>query len=95
MGKLLEKHIEKYLKDRVKQLGGYSFKWASPAHRGVPDQIVFINKQVWLIEVKKPDGKLSELQKFVGRQIREHTPNYKVVYSKEEVDSWLIEVNPD
>ena len=35
-----EKTTEAYLRDRVKALGGRSYKWVSPGCSGVPDRIV-------------------------------------------------------
>jgi len=88
-----ERDIENYLRKRVKEHGGRVYKWASPGQRGVPDDIVFINQQAWFIEVKSPTGKLSKLQEVVGQTIKEYTDNYAVLYSKEEVDSWLTEAH--
>jgi len=64
-----EKIIEKYLVQRVKDLGGRAYKFTSPAHRGVADRVVCLpNGQTWFIELKAPDGRLSELQKIFASE---------------------------
>lgn len=66
-----EKIIEKYLVQRVKDLGGRAYKFTSPAHRGVADRVVCLpNGQTWFIELKAPDGRLSELQKYLRQTWR-------------------------
>jgi len=87
-----ERDVENHLRKRVKAAGGKVFKWASPAQRGVPDDIVLLHGQVWFIEVKAPSGKLTKLQELMGSYIREYTDNYAVLWSKEDVDRWLVEV---
>lgn len=88
-----ESDIEAYLGRRVQALGGRSFKWTSPANRGVPDRIVFVNGQIWFIELKTPTGRLTELQKYIGKFIQEYTDNYIVINSKEAVDEWVTHLS--
>lgn len=89
MSKILEKTIESYFKKKAKSAGGLSFKWSSPSHRGVPDQILFINREVWFIEMKRPGGKLTALQEHVGKQILSYGQNYCVLSSKDDVDKFI------
>jgi len=86
---MLEKTIERYLKSEVKKAGGLSYKFSSPAHRGVPDQIVLIWGNVHFVEVKSLRGKLSKLQEKCIADMLVHTNNVHVVYSKENVDGFL------
>lgn len=52
---MLEKHVEKHLKKRVKEMGGMSFKFVSPGVRNVPDQIVMLpGARIAFFELKKP-----------------------------------------
>jgi hypothetical protein len=92
---MLEKQVEQYLTNRVKKVGGYSYKWSSPANRGVPDRVVFVYGEVWFIEVKRPGGKLTPLQIALGSIILKFTKNYAVLHSKEEVKAWLSVISPD
>ena len=59
-----ENKVEKYLDSRVKAHGGFTRKWTSPGHVGVPDRLCFFPCGVLVIvEVKTKDGKLSEPQR--------------------------------
>lgn len=86
---MLEKAVEQHLNKKVKEAGGLSFKWSSPSHRGVPDRIVFLNRSVWFIELKRPGGKTTKLQDHIGEQIKRYTPNYCVLSSKDEIDQFI------
>ena len=94
---ITEKHIEQYLKREVKKAGGLSYKFSSPAHRGVPDQIVifkphdpvFEDADVAFVEVKSPNGSLSKLQSHCIDELIGKGCNVHVVYSKEDVDELL------
>jgi hypothetical protein len=87
-----EKIIEKYLVQRVKDLGGRAYKFTSPAHRGVADRVVcFPNGQTWFIELKAPDGRLSELQKIFASDMALMNQKYACLWSKEQIDGWIIE----
>ena len=37
-----ERDVERYLRERVKQLGGRAYKFVSPGNNGVPDRIVML-----------------------------------------------------
>jgi len=92
---MLEKEIEAYLSAQVKARGGRSYKFVSPAHRGVSDRIVIMpgaSKQpavVWFVEVKTEVGRLSPLQEIFRRDINNLGGNYMCVYGKKDVDLWL------
>lgn len=88
-----EKIIEKYLVQRVKDLGGRAYKFTSPAHRGVADRVVCLpNGQTWFIELKAPDGRLSELQKIFASDMALMNQKYVCLWNKEQIDGWIIEV---
>ena len=92
---MLEKEVEAYLNGQVKARGGRSYKFVSPAHRGVSDRIVIMpgaSKQpavVWFVEVKTETGKLSPLQEVFRRDINNLGGNYVCLYGKKDVDLWL------
>jgi hypothetical protein len=87
-----EKIIEKHLVQRVKDLGGRAYKFTSPAHRGVADRVVCLpNGQTWFIELKAPDGRLSELQKIFASDMALMNQKYACLWSKEQIDGWIIE----
>ena len=77
---------------RVKDLGGRAYKFTSPAHRGVADRVVCLpNGQTWFIELKAPDGRLSELQKIFASDMALMNQKYACLWSKEQIDGWIIE----
>lgn len=86
---MLEKDIEQHLRKEVIKAGGICKKWVCPGHAGVPDRIVFLNGQVWFIELKSPTGRISKLQKEFHKDLRKHTDNLLVISSKELVDGFI------
>lgn len=86
----MEKHIEAHLVKKVKALDGVAYKFVSPAHRGVADRIVCLpNGVVWFVELKTEGGRLSPLQKVFADEMARMNQNYCVLWSKEDVDTWL------
>lgn len=61
---MLEKILETKITKKAKELGFLTYKFSSPANRGVPDK-VFITPtgEIFFIEFKSTKGKLTELQK--------------------------------
>lgn len=88
-----EKDIEKYLTKKIKENGGLSLKWVSPGHKGVPDRIIIIKGETYLVEVKSPNGKLTPIQNFMQAKIGLCGVKVYVLYSKKEVDIFVKEVN--
>lgn len=43
---MLEKEIEKYLREEIKKLGGIAYKFVSPGQVGVPDRICLIQDKI-------------------------------------------------
>ena len=84
-----ESRIESYLRLEIEKIGGMCLKWVSPSNRGVPDRIVFINSQIWFIELKSTTGERSKLQIYFERLIRKYTDSYLVISSKEEVNKFV------
>lgn len=58
-----ENKIEMYLDKKIQGIGGITRKWVSPGRDGVPDRIVIFKGNVFFVEVKTYDGKLSNVQK--------------------------------
>ena len=60
---MLEKQIERYLCNRVKQLGGKALKFEPPGSGGWPDRIIFLpGGKTLFVEVKAPGQKPRPLQ---------------------------------
>lgn len=82
-----ESTIERYLVNQVKKLGGMCKKW--PGTSGEPDRIVIWNGVVDFIELKRPGGKLSELQKLMHQDLRDHGARVYTISTKKEVDDYI------
>lgn len=87
---MLEKDIEKYFMRRVTQIGGRAYKFVSPSNRGVSDRVVCLpDGTTHFIELKRPGGKLSALQRQFAIEMMTLSQNYDCLWSKEEVDKWI------
>ena len=73
--------------------GWLAYKFASPAHRGVPDCVFIKNSEVVFVEFKRPDGKgkLSPLQEHTINDMRLHGARVLVIHSWEEFDAIFID----
>jgi len=86
---MTEKDIEAYFVKRVKALGGYAYKFRSVTQAGVADRIACLpNGKIIMVELKKPGGRLSALQKVFADEMRTVGAPYVCLWSKEEVDEW-------
>jgi hypothetical protein len=86
---MLEKDVEKYLVKVVKELSGKSYKFTSPACRGVADRIVCLPKgTTWFIELKTANGSLSALQKVFASDMSKLNQKYACFWSKEDINNW-------
>ena len=86
----MEKQIEAYLVKSVRRIGGVAYKFTSPAHRGVADRVVCLpDGSTWFIELKTEGGRLSPLQKIFADEMTRLKQNYCVLWSKEDVDTWI------
>ena len=86
-----ESLVEKYLKKEVTRHGGLCLKWSSPAHRGVPDRIVFLYGKVYFIELKSEEGKLTRLQTIMFDNLSELGFDVRIIRWKEAVDAPIKE----
>lgn len=86
---MLEKQVEAYFKKVVEQLGGKSYKFTSPAHRGVADRVACLpNGETWFVEIKTEGGKLSELQKLFAADMARLNQHYACLWNKDDIDEW-------
>lgn len=87
--KILEKELESYFIDGLKEIGCLVFKFVSPGNAGVPDRIV-ISKTggVYFVELKRPGGKVRKLQELCIRRLREHNVWAGVVDSRASADAF-------
>jgi len=87
---MLEKQIEKYLKEQVQARGWLCWKLVSPGTTGVPDRIVIGNRQIVFVELKKPEtGRVSKVQQFRLHQLQGLGHRTKIIDSKAGVDNLI------
>jgi len=101
---MLEKTVEAYLVERVRALGGIAYKFTSPARASVPDRIVilpsgrafiadtFARGRIYLIEVKRPGGKLTRGQEREHERLRRLGADVRVLDSIGAINAFLNEV---
>lgn len=84
---MLERDVERYLREQVSKRGGRAAKWVSPGWMGVPDRLIFLpGHPVFGIEVKAPGKKPTPIQARVHETLRALGFTVFVVDSKETVD---------
>ena len=89
---MLERDVETYFRKTVQALGGETWKFVSPAQRGVCDRIALMpDGRVWFVEIKRPGGRLTQLQKRFGERVGALKGNYTCLWSREDVDVWAIQ----
>ena len=66
---MLERDIERRVSEIAKKKGWLSFKFVSPAQRGVPDRIFMKNGRIVFIEFKAPGKRPTELQDHIIRKM--------------------------
>ena len=86
---MLEKAVEAYFRKAVAQAGGVAFKFVSPSHRGVSNRIVCLQGQTWFVELKRPGGRLSPLQRVFAAEMERLGQRYACLSSRVEIDEWL------
>ena len=86
---MLERAVEVYFRKAVAAAGGVAFKFVSPSHRGVSDRIVCLQGQTWFVELKRPGGRLSPLQRVFAAEMERLGQRYACLSSREEIDEWL------
>ena len=76
-----ESHIEQYLCDKIKELGGIAYKFTSPGRRSVPDRLCVLPQgEVIFVECKRPG--------------EEPTPaQYRELERLEEMEHWVYWVD--
>ena len=87
-----ENKVEKYLDERVIELGGITRKWVSPGRDGVPDRIVIYKGRIIFVEVKVTDGYLEDHQGREHKRLLKAGACVDTVYGAMGVDAWIREV---
>lgn len=88
-----ERDIEKWLRYKIRQMGGIAMKFTSPGNDGVPDRIAILpGGQVWFIELKKDGETPTKIQEWQIERLRKLGCNVAVIAGMEEARAWIWEV---
>ena len=87
---MLERDVEKWLGERVKELGGLYYKFVSPGNDGVPDRIVILPEgRIYFVELKTKNGRLSPIQEYQIRCLKMRGIDVVVIKGIDEARRWL------
>jgi len=85
-----EKEIEAYFVWAIERLGGKSYKFTSPAHKGVSDRIACLpDGRTIFVELKTKGGRLSPLQKLFAEEMKKLNQQYTTLWNKEQIDNYI------
>jgi len=94
MKKISESEIEKYFCWIVEMNGGKTWKFKSPAQRGVADRIACLpDGNVYMVELKTKGGKLSELQKLFAKEMGRLNVPYECLWTVEQIDAFISRIS--
>ena len=90
---MLEKEIEKYLRDKIKNLGGVAYKFISPGNSGVPDRLICLpaGKAIF-VELKAPGKDPKPHQNLQINRLRILGFDVRIIDSKQKVDEFINEI---
>ena len=94
MGKA-ENVVENYLRTQSKKYGCLCYKWVSPGHNGVPDDIVIYNGHITFIETKSPVGDTSAIQDVRIQEMKEHGADVRICHTRKAIDKFFKELIPE
>ena len=87
--RLLERAVEAHLEEQMKRIGGRAYKF-EPSVKGNPDRIVvFPRGRIYFVELKRPGGSLSPMQKLWHQRLREMGHEVHVLDSRETVSRFI------
>jgi hypothetical protein len=84
-----ENHVEKTLRLRVKDRGGWAIKLL-PSVSGLPDRIVLLpGGRIYFVELKSPTGTVAPHQTVIHRRLRTLGFSVEVLKDPAAVDAWV------
>jgi Holliday junction resolvase len=75
---MLEQQIQSKIIKKLEQDGYYVLKLIKTNKNGIPDLLAVKENECMFIEVKRPEGKLSELQKVRIEELKSKNINIKI-----------------
>lgn len=91
---MLEKTIEKKLREAVKKAGGIALKFVSPSYAGMPDRLLlFPDGKVAFVELKAPKKKPRALQEARHKLLHSLGFRVYVIDSVEQIGGMIDELH--
>jgi len=91
-----EKRNEKKLREACKKLGGIAVKLYTLSLTGLPDRMVLMpGGRVWFVELKSERGKLSAMQDFVHRFLRNLGFRVEVISTDDDLDNFFKNIKTE
>lgn len=91
---MLEKTIEKKLREAVKKVGGIALKFVSPSYAGMPDRLIlFPDGKVAFAELKAPGKKPRALQEARHKLLHSLGFRVYVIDSVEQIGGMIDELH--
>lgn len=87
---MIERDLEKKLKEGVKRLGGVVYKLDARTHKGAPDRVVVLpGRETIFVELKTDTGRLSLLQQVELSKIQSAGGRTRVIYGLAALGAFL------
>lgn len=87
-----EAQLEVWFHNRVRLLGGISYKLA-PTTAGIPDRLVIFPGAMWLVELKVEHGQLSQIQCVLHDRLRDEFDRPVItLFGRKHMQDWLKDV---
>lgn len=91
--KVLESKVEEYFVKRLAGIGLECKKFIPDYDNGMPDRVVLLpERQVFWVELKTDGGKLSAIQKYQHKKLRDSGHEVRVVWTKQQADDLVEEI---
>lgn len=85
----MEKDVERWVGEKVKEMGGLWLKFVSPGHTGVPDRLLILHGTTLYVEMKDDNGRLSSIQKATLQTIAKQDVGVHVVYGRKGAEKFI------
>jgi hypothetical protein len=90
-----ESRMELTLCNAVKDAGGEALKWPASVNAGVPDRIVILGGRTVFVEIKRPGGKTSPIQRHMHDRLRRAGADVRVMDSIDAIRSLINELQTE
>jgi hypothetical protein len=87
--------IENHLREQIEARNGLCIKFMDPGQNGAPDRLVVLHGHpTYYVELKRPHlGVLEDSQKRYHQRLRDRGQRVWVLWSKEDVDTFINEIS--